>query len=95
MWNSGSQPSGIWQFWTACALLRMTLPVMLLPDPQVSVAAEDNPDAPDAETDAQLAAVALKLRIVLADALQLKGTGHVLLVYAFDHCPHARVENPM
>jgi hypothetical protein len=76
---------------------------MLLPVPQVSLAAEDDPDAPAAETDAQLAAVTtpmlfkplLKLQIVLADALQLKSTGHVLLLYAFDHCPHFRVENPM
>jgi len=77
---------------------------MLLPVPQVSLAAEDDPDAPAAGTDAQLAAVTtpmlfkplLKLQIVLADALQLKSTtGQVLLLYTFDHCPHFRVENPM
>jgi hypothetical protein len=76
---------------------------MLLPVLEVSLATEDYPDATAAETDKQLAAVTspmllqplLKPRIVLADAFQLKGTRHVLLLYTFDHCPHSRVENPM
>jgi hypothetical protein len=76
---------------------------MLLPVLQVSLAAEYDPNAAPSEPHAQLAAVTtpmflqplLKPRIVLADALQLKGTGHILLLYTFDHCPLSRVENPM
>jgi hypothetical protein len=75
---------------------------VLLPVLQVSLAAEDYPDATAAESDTQFASVAspmflqplLKPRIVLADAFQLKGTGHVLLLYTFDHRPLSRVENP-
>jgi hypothetical protein len=60
---------------------------MLLPVLEVSLATEDYPDATAAETNTQLAAVTspmllqqlLKPRIVLADAFQFTGTGHVFI----------------
>ena len=66
---------------------------MLLPIPQVSLSAEDDPDASSSKADVDLAAIARamllepsnKPRIVPADARQLNDADHILLLDALDH----------
>jgi hypothetical protein len=68
---------------------------MLLPVPQVSLAAEDNADTSRTEADTKLPSVTasmlfkplLKSRIILAHSFQFKGAGHILLLHTLGHLP--------